>query len=73
MELLEQVESYLARTKVPPSRFGRLAVGDPRLVADLRSGRRLRPGTQERLEQYLAQGIKGIEGGGKKTAAPRAS
>jgi len=73
MELLEQVESYLARTKVPPSRFGRLAVGDPRLVADLRSGRKLRPGTQERLEQYLAQGIKGIEGGGKKTAAPHAS
>jgi len=43
------------------------------LVADLRSGRKLRPGTQERLEQYLAQGIKGIEGGGKKTAAPHAS
>lgn len=73
MELLEQVESYLARTKVPPSTFGRLAVGDPRLVGDLRSGRRLRPSTQERLEQYLAQGIKGIEGGGRKMAAPHAS
>lgn len=73
MELLEQVESYLARTRMPPSRFGRLAVGDPRLVGDLRSGRRLRPGTQERLEQYLAHGIERIEGGGKMTAAPHAS
>ncbi|RVT38495.1 hypothetical protein ENE74_17520 [Sphingobium algorifonticola] len=73
MELLEQVESYLARTRMPPSRFGRLALGDPRLVGDLRSGRRLRPGTQDQLEQYLAHEIERIEGGGKKTAAPHAS
>ncbi len=53
MELLEQVESYLARTKVPPSTFGRLAVGDPRFVKDLRSGRRLRGRTQERVCAYL--------------------
>lgn len=53
MELLEQVESYLARTKVPPSTFGRLAVGDPRFVRDLRSGRRLRRRTQERVRAYL--------------------
>jgi len=36
MELLEQIEEYLARTRTSPSTFGRLAVGDPRLVADLR-------------------------------------
>lgn len=55
MELLEQVESYLARTKVRPSTFGRMAVGDPRFVQDLRSGRRLRRKTKERVRLYLVQ------------------
>jgi hypothetical protein len=60
MELLEQVESYLARTRVPPSRFGRMAVGDPRFVGDLRAGRRLRRKTQERVRHYLTQAQSGI-------------
>ena len=53
MELLEQVESYLARTKLPPSTFGRMALGDPRFVDDLRAGRKLRRKTQERVRCYL--------------------
>lgn len=55
MELLEQIEAYLVQSRVAPSRFGRLAAGDPRLVADLKSGRRLRPRTEERLRCYLKQ------------------
>lgn len=54
MELLEQIETYLARTKTPPSKFGRMAVGDPRFVEDLRSGRQPRRRMQERVELYLA-------------------
>lgn len=54
MDLLEQVESYLARTETPPSTFGRMALGDPRFVRDLKSGRKPRRRTQERLRQYLA-------------------
>lgn len=53
MELLEQIEEYLARTQTSPSTFGRLAVGDPRLVADLKSGRRPRRRTEERLRGYM--------------------
>lgn len=53
MELLEQIEEYLARNSVSPSTFGRLAIGDPRLVADLRSGRHPRRRTEERLRDYL--------------------
>jgi len=53
MELLEQIEAYLAQTRTSPSTFGRLAVGDPRLVADLKSGRRPRRRTEERLRGYL--------------------
>ena len=39
MELLEQIETYLVRTKTPPSKFGRMAVGDPRFVETLGSSR----------------------------------
>lgn len=55
MELLEQVESYLARTMVPASTFGRMVVGDPRFVNDLRAGRKLRRKTQDRVRCYLTQ------------------
>lgn len=53
MGLLEQVEDYLERNKLPPSTFGRMVVGDPRFVKDLRSGRRPRRKTQERVCAYL--------------------
>ena len=59
MELLEQVESYLARTRIPPSKFGRMALGDPRFVDDLRAGRKLRRKTQERVRCYLTQSQSG--------------
>ncbi|PKB25310.1 hypothetical protein B0I00_0504 [Novosphingobium kunmingense] len=53
MELLEQIEAYLERTRTPPSKFGRMAVGDPRFVDDLRAGRRPRRKTEARVQQYL--------------------
>ena len=53
MELLDQIETYLAQQGMPPSKFGRLALGDPRFVEDLRGGRLPRPGTCERVRAYL--------------------
>ena len=53
MELLEQIEVYLKQSGVSPSTFGRMAVGDPRLVADLKAGRRPRQRTTDRLLNYL--------------------
>jgi hypothetical protein len=44
MELLRLIEAYLKTTHMPETKFGRLAVNDPRLVSDLRKGRE--PGTQ---------------------------
>ena len=68
MELLEQIEAYLEQTRTSPSTFGRLAAKDPRLVADLRSGRRLRRRTEERLRGYLNH----VEvGAGSRQAASR--
>ena len=37
--LLSRIEAFLRRTGMPPTRFGREAVRDPRLVHDLRLGR----------------------------------
>lgn len=53
MELLEQIETYLARTRVPPSKFGRVVVGDPRFVEDLRGGRLPRAKTREKVQLFL--------------------
>lgn len=53
MELLDQIEIYLARHAMPPSKFGRLAVGDPRFVEDLRGGRLPRIRTRDQVLTFL--------------------
>ncbi len=53
MQLLRDVEIYLRSSKVPPARFGREALGDPRFVFDLRNGREPRPATATRVADYL--------------------
>ena len=57
MELLEQIEGYLGHSRMAASRFGRNAVGDPRLVGDLRAGRALRERTRARVQAYLQADI----------------
>jgi hypothetical protein len=39
VHLLHRIERHLKRSGTPPTRFGREAVRDPRLVRDLRNGR----------------------------------
>lgn len=53
--MLCKVERFLGRTEMPPTKFGRLAVNDPRLVGDMRNGRELRPGTAARVERFLRE------------------
>lgn len=53
MELLDQIETYLAQHRMPPSKFGRMVVGDPRFVDDLRGGRLPRARTCEKVQSYL--------------------
>lgn len=54
MPVLRKVEKFLRRSDMPPTKFGRLAVGDPRLVRDLRNGREPRARTVARIEAFLA-------------------
>ena len=55
MHLLRSIEICLRRTGIPPTRFGREAVRDPRFVLDLRNGRTPRPAMERRVRAYLNQ------------------
>lgn len=51
--LLLRIERYLRARRMPYSRFGRDAVGDPCFVQDLRDGREPRPATIVRVNAWL--------------------
>ena len=59
MELLRLVERHLRRHKIPPSRFGKDAAGDPRLVFDMRRGRRVGWRLDARVRSYIGSDLKG--------------
>jgi hypothetical protein len=52
--LIRQIETFLRRTGMPWTKFGRLAAHDPRFVGDLRNGRMPRPETQARIEHFMS-------------------
>lgn len=51
--LVREVERYLKATGMAPSRFGTEALGDPRLVFDLRNGRCPGPRVAARVRAYM--------------------
>lgn len=59
MDLLQDITKFLEETEMTPTRFGRLAIGDPRLVGDLRNGREPRRRTRERVRAFIAQQVQG--------------
>ena len=57
MAVLRKIHKFLNHSGMPETRFGRLAVNDPRLVRDLRNGREPREPMVRRIEAFLsAQG-----------------
>lgn len=54
MSVLHVIERHLRETGTPPTRFGRSAVNDPRLVGDLKRGREPGQRTVRRIEAYIA-------------------
>lgn len=48
-----EIERFLKRTGMPATKFGRLAVNDPRFVLDLRNGREPRPYTTARVIDFI--------------------
>lgn len=53
MSTLSSIESFLRRTGMPPARFGREAVRDPRFVFDLRKGREPTARTRRRIAYFM--------------------
>lgn len=53
MLILTRIERYMHLTRMSASAFGRAATGDPRLVFDLRRGRRIGAEMMRRIETYL--------------------
>jgi hypothetical protein len=53
MHLMWRIRLFMNRTEMTPTRFGREAVGDPRLISDLRNGRELRETTAARIHEWL--------------------
>ena len=56
MSVLRKVEIYLRKNNMPETRFGRLAMNDPRLVRDLRNGREPGTRTAARIEAFIQSG-----------------
>ncbi|MGP1283482.1 MAG: hypothetical protein ACTS1X_10940 [Parasphingopyxis sp.] len=55
MSLLIEIDRFLRHTKMPPTRFGREAVNDPRLVFDIRRGRECGEKIRARIHTYIVE------------------
>jgi hypothetical protein len=51
--LLRDVEKFLREHDLPYSMFGRMVIGDPRFVQDLRLGRIPRMKTEQRVRDWM--------------------
>jgi hypothetical protein len=51
--LIRKIEAFMRQTKMPQTKFGRLAASDPRLVADLRLGRNVGRKLEQRVEHFM--------------------
>ena len=52
--LLEDIEAFLAASKMAESTFGRGAVNDGNFMAQFRNGRRVWPETESRIREFMA-------------------
>lgn len=53
--LLNEIEAFVARTKMAESTFGRLAVNDGKLVARLRAGGSITLNTAADIRRFIAK------------------
>ena len=53
--LLTEIERYLAKSGFSPSRFGKLACGNRRVVERLRDGKDVTTRTEARIRQWIAE------------------
>jgi len=59
-DFLAEIEAFLARSGMAPTRFGADAVGDPNFVRNLRSGRSPSLKTVDRVLECIRQNESGL-------------
>lgn len=69
MTLLHAIETCLRLTNIPPSRFGRDSVRDPRLVHDLRRGREPGPAMERRVRAHIDACLRAARAGSSGVAS----
>ena len=52
-EILERIEKFCEANNLPPSTFGRLALGDANLIPNLRTGRSLTLKSAQRILDFI--------------------
>lgn len=52
--ILSEAERFIADSGIPPTTFGRRAIGDANLIDNLRAGRELRRATEARVRHFMA-------------------
>jgi len=55
VQLIVEIDAFLAETRIGEHRFGILAAKNGRLVERLRSGGRVWPETEERVRAFMAK------------------
>lgn len=55
-ELAHEVAAWMAAHEVKSTTFGKMALGDPSLIATLESGRELRRDTIRRIRHFMLTG-----------------
>lgn len=58
--MLHEIETYLRKTDMAETRFGRETVNDPAFVRDLRTGRVARERTLRRVREFMERNPDGL-------------
>lgn len=53
-DILPLIEQFVRQYDVPPTTFGRRAIGDANLIENLRAGRELRRSTEAKVRAFMA-------------------
>lgn len=53
-QLLDEIEDFLMRHRMPPTTLGELFCRDPQFVRQIRAGRSIRLDTADRLRAWMA-------------------
>lgn len=51
--LARRIDLFLRKTRMPQTKFGRLAINDPRFVRDIRNGRVPGARIEQRVELFM--------------------